>query len=124
MSAFAKNGPIKGGSVKPLERFIPAKSKQKAVTRISALTGSGPEVLGPGSKEQKAVLINLAKGLNLGIDMDCPKIELASRIAAALNTEWTPKCYAPGQALSLLGLNTLLEAATKFILESDRRIND
>ena len=41
--------------------FKPAVSKIEAVNRISVLTGSGVEDLGPGSKERKRVLINLAR---------------------------------------------------------------
>ena len=94
--------------------FVPAKSKQEVVARISALTGNGPEVLGPGSKEQKSVLINLAKGLNLGIDTDCTKHRLGLRIATYLSAEWTSECYSRSQTITLTGLNSLLEAATTF----------
>ena len=40
--------------------LVPACNKAEAVTRLSALTGSAPERLGPGSKERKSLLVNLA----------------------------------------------------------------
>ena len=51
-----------------MSEFIPAKNKLEAVARISFLTNSGPEDLGPGSKERKSVLTNLANGLKIQID--------------------------------------------------------
>ena len=42
--------------------FVPARNKLEAVARISNLTNSGPETLGPGSKEHKSVVLKeLAK---------------------------------------------------------------
>ena len=43
--------------------FQPARSKIEAVTRIAALTNAPKEWLGPGGKEHKSVLINLADRL-------------------------------------------------------------
>ena len=40
--------------------FEPARSKIEAVTRIAALTDAPKEWLGPGGKEHKSVLLNLA----------------------------------------------------------------
>ena len=95
--------------------FVPAGNKLEAVARISALTNSGPEELGPGSKERKSVVVNLANGLNLGIDVSGTKQGVAALIADALGQTWTSECESVGQTLTLKGLNLLLEHATKFL---------
>ena len=102
--------------------FVPAKNKLEAVARISALTGSGPEFLGPGSKERKSVFVNLAVGLKIPTNGDETKQELGSVIAKALRVDWTPQCESVGQTITLQGLNLLLEAAS-LRLNSDRPFN-
>lgn len=92
--------------------FVPARNKLEAVARISNLTNSGPETLGPGSKERKSVLTNLARGLNFDVDESDSKQELAAKIAQRLGKAWTPDCESIGQTITLKGLNLLLEAAT------------
>ena len=92
--------------------FVPARNKLEAVARISNLTNSGPETLGPGSKERKSVLTNLAQGINLKVDESDSKQELAAKIAQNLGKAWTPDCESIGQTITLKGLNLLLEAAT------------
>lgn len=94
----------------PPHGFAPAKSKLEAVVRISQLTNSGPEVLGPGSKERKSVLVNLARGLALPVDTSLSKPELGAEIATGLGVEWTPDCWSAGQTITLVGLNLLLHA--------------
>jgi hypothetical protein len=93
--------------------FIPARNKLEAVARISNLTNSGPEVLGPGSKERKTVLTNLAHGLSIPINDDESKQQVAQRIASFLGTQWTPDCESIGQTITLKGLNLLLEHSSK-----------
>lgn len=92
--------------------FIPAKNKLEVVARISKLTNSGPETLGPGSKERKSVVLNLAKGLDLKIDDSYTKQEIAAYIAEKLGFEWKKEFESVGQTLTLKGLNKLLEAAS------------
>ena len=65
--------------------FVPAKNKAEAVARISSLTSSGPETLGPGSTERKSVLINLARGLGVAINDSATKHELGAGIARYLD---------------------------------------
>ena len=96
-----------------------ARTKFEAVNKISMLTDSGPETLGPGSKERKSVLINLHKGLGLGDATDHSKIELGGKIAARLGVDWDRRCYSTGETITLEGLNRLLAAATAE-LESTR----
>lgn len=92
--------------------FVPAKSKLEAVGRISNLTGSGPEDLGPGSKERKRVLINLARGLNLQLDVDAlTKQQLGEQILISLGGHWAGDCESTGQTVTLIGLNRILEFA-------------
>jgi hypothetical protein len=96
-------------------KFIPAKSKLEAVARISTLTNSGPEELGPGSKERKSVLTNLARGLKLSHLSTGTKQEIASALARHLNITWTSICESKGQTITLHGLNLLLEASEKIL---------
>jgi hypothetical protein len=95
-----------------LSTFIEARNKLEAVARISSLTNSGPEILGPGSKERKSVVINLAKGLNVPISEEDTKQNIAKKISNALGIIWTSDCESAGQTLTLIGLNLLLEAAS------------
>lgn len=95
--------------------FEPARSKIEVVNRISALTGSGPEWLGPGSKEHKRVLVNLARALAPNVDTSLSKHRLGEALADALGVPWFDSFESTGQSITLAGLNTLLagaEAAT------------
>ena len=106
------------------EEFAPATSKLEAVVRISALTGSGPENLGPGSKEHKSVFINLSKALNLNLPACLTKQELAKELATTLGGTWNPNCESAGQTITLVGLNLLLEHATaRFNVDHNFRAN-
>lgn len=91
--------------------FEPARSKIEAVNRISALTGSGPEWLGPGSKEHKRVLINLASSLAPHLDTRLSKTRLGAALSAEFGAPWTDDCMSTGETISLVGLNTLLAGA-------------
>ena len=93
--------------------FVPAPSKIEAVNRISQLTGSGPEWLGPGSKEHKSVLINLARGLAPHLDMDLSKTKLGAALAREFDAPWGPHCESTGETISLTGLNVLLAGAER-----------
>ena len=95
--------------------FIPARNKLEAVARISSLTNSGPETLGPGSKERKSVVQNLAAALGVLSDPSESKHEIARRIAAHLEFEWDSRCESRGQTLTLFGLNLLLEHSTEML---------
>lgn len=91
--------------------FREAKSKIEAVNRISELTASGAEELGPGSKERKSVLVNLASGIGLVVDVRESKQQIAKLIANKLGGTWTADCESVGQTITLKGLNNLLELA-------------
>lgn len=88
--------------------FRPARGKLEAVNRISALTRSGPQVLGPGSKERKSVLVNLANGLGLDVRTELNKPELGAAIARKLGVGWGPSAWSAGHTITLTGLNALL----------------
>lgn len=92
-------------------KFHPAQSKIEAVNRISNLTDSGPERLGPGSKEQKSVLINLARNLAPHIDTNLSKTKLGGALADHFGAPWSAECESTGETISLVGLNTLLAGA-------------
>jgi hypothetical protein len=95
------------------EKFQPANSKIEAVNRISALTNSGPERLGPGSKEHKRVLINLARTLAPQIDTQLSKTKLGAALSAEFGAPWNATCESTGETISLQGLNTLLAGAER-----------
>lgn len=91
--------------------FQPAQSKIEAVNRISNLTDSAPERLGPGSKEQKSVLINLTRNLAPHIDTNLSKTKLGKALADHFGAPWSANCESTGETISLVGLNTLLAGA-------------
>lgn len=93
--------------------FRPARSKLEAVNRISGLTRSGPQGLGPGSKERKSVLVNLATGLDLDVDTALNKVDLGAAIVARLGASWAPRHWSAGQTITLDGLNALLAAGER-----------
>lgn len=94
--------------------FQPARSKIEAVTRIAALTGAPTEWLGPGGKEHKSVLINLADRLLPDADLNrSTKTKLGASIAEALGVTWTDVCESTGETISLIGLNTVLAGAER-----------
>ncbi|WP_027860115.1 hypothetical protein [Marmoricola sp. URHB0036] len=95
------------------QRFIPSASKLEAVARISNLTRSGPETLGPGSKERKSVLVNLSRGLSLAVDESLSKPELGEAIAREIGATWDRSCWSAGSTITLVGLDRLLEAAER-----------
>lgn len=91
------------------ELFQPAVSKIEAVTRISSLTNSGPEWLGPGSKEHKSVLTNLATKVLPEIRQGgLSKTQLAGEIARALGVPWGDEFISTGETIRLSGLNVIL----------------
>jgi hypothetical protein len=99
-----------------------AKTKLEAVNLLSALTNSGPESLGPGSKERKSVLINLAIGLGIPFSHEFTKQELAAHLANRFGMRWLPEFESRGQTITLQGLNVLLDAASALIRNDERGI--
>lgn len=98
--------------------FVPAKNKLEVVVRISNLTNSGPESLGPGSKERKSVVANLARGLGVSFNETDSKQIIAAKIATAHGHRWSRRHESVGQTLTLEGLNLLLEIGS-LVLNSD-----
>ena len=95
--------------------FRPARSKIEAVNRISLLTDSGPEELGPGAKERKSVLSNLATHAFPDIDTGLSKTELGSVLADRLGVTWDDSCASTGYTITLRGLNVVLAGAERYI---------
>lgn len=93
-------------------QFVPARSKIEAVNRISMLTNSGAERLGPGGKEHKRVLINLVTGLNLGIAITT-KHGTAEALAREFNAPWSDICVSTQGTITLNGLNVILAGAER-----------
>ena len=104
--------------------FLPARNKLEAVVRISNLTNSGPEILGPGSKEHKSVFENLAIGLQIKFEESETKQSLAKLIALELGTTWDASCESVGQTVTLIGLNRLLEATERSRRASQNKLLD
>lgn len=95
--------------------FRPAHNKLEAVTRISSVTGAPPETLGPGGKERRSVLANLADGLGLDLDANLSKVELGEALGTRLGFTWDSACWSAGNTITLTGLNRILEAAEQFL---------
>jgi hypothetical protein len=116
------NPPAVGLNGARWSEFRPARTKIEAVNRISALTHSGPEWLGPGSKEHKRVLINLASAIAPEIDArSLTKTNLGARLAEALDVPWGDGSISTGETIRLEGLNALLAGAEEHfgVLGSD-----
>ena len=94
--------------------FVPARNKLEVVARISNLTNSGPETLGPGSKEHKSVVLNLARGMGLAASENETKQGLAARIVETSGRKWTSECESIGQTITLVGLNLVLQAGFEY----------
>ncbi|MCM3515470.1 hypothetical protein [Nocardioides sp. P86] len=97
--------------------FNPARSKIEAVTRLAALTGAPREWLGPGSKEHKSALQNLAGNLfpsDERIDTSS-KHRLGATLAEVLNAPWSKDFTATGQTIKLTGLNAILAGAERHL---------
>lgn len=96
--------------------FVPARTKLEVVNRIAALTGAPSEWLGPGSKEHRSVLENLADRALPGLTLDrSSKTRLARSIAEAFGVPWTDRCHSTGETISLEGLNTILAGAERYL---------
>jgi hypothetical protein len=89
--------------------FRRAIDKLEAVNRISQLTGSGKEELGPGSKERKRVLINLALGLGIRDPDSYSKHELLEKIVRRFGRPFYSEYISRGGTITLEGLNVILE---------------
>ncbi|TCJ21665.1 hypothetical protein [Nocardioides jejuensis] len=103
--------------------FEPARSKIEAVNRISMLTGSGAERLGPGGKEHKRVLVNLVDGMRLGIPITT-KHGTAEALAREFNAPWSDICVSTQGTITLTGLNVILAGAERHLgrLGGDRAL--
>ncbi|MCO7237923.1 hypothetical protein [Aeromicrobium sp. CnD17-E] len=100
---------------------LPARSKMEAVARISSLTDGPPQTLGPGSKERKSVLVDLADGLGSTVDRSLPKPALAEAIVRELGGSWDDSCWSSGQTITLEGLNRVLDAAERALRSDPER---
>lgn len=96
--------------------FVHARTKLEAVNRIAALTGAPSEWLGPGGKEHRSVLDNLADRALPEATLDrSSKTRLARSIAEAFGVAWTDRCHSTGETISLEGLNTLLAGGERYL---------
>lgn len=104
--------------------FRPARNKLEAVTRIAALTSAPAEWLGPGGKEHKSVLINLAAAVFPDMDTSVSKTDLAEQLASEFRVPWTETCTSTGYTISLEGLNTVLAGAERHLGLLGSRLTD
>lgn len=95
--------------------FTPARSKIEAVIRIAALTNAPEETLGPGSKERKSVMVNLARNLGFNINESLCKEDFGAELSKTLNMPWDSSCWSYGHTITLEGLNRILHGATIFL---------
>ena len=105
--------PLAGQDTRSGAAGKPARNKLEAVTRLGRLCGIREQSLGPGSKERKSVLVDLATALRLEVDADLPKPQLGGQLAERLGTSWDDGCWSTGSTVTLLGLNRLLLAAER-----------
>ncbi len=106
-------------------RYRPARSKIEAVTRIAALTGAPREWLGPGSKEHRSVLVNLADRAFAGAELDrSSKTRLAATLARTMQVPWTDSCESTGETISLNGLNIILAGAERRLGRLGEEVSD
>lgn len=94
--------------------FNVARSKIEAVNRISMVTNSGPEYLGPGGKEHKRVLVNLVNGLRLDVPITT-KHGTAEALAREFRAPWADSCISTQGTITLTGLNVLLAGAERYV---------
>lgn len=90
----------------------PAKTKLEAVQRISAISASGSQSLGPGSKERKSVLTNLGEYFNFNISPSLSKIDYFISLVNHLHGTPANSDFSTGQTITLVGLNKLLSLAS------------
>lgn len=95
------------------EDYLAARDKLEAVVRIAALTEAPEQTLGPGSKERKSVMVNLARDLGVSIDQGLSKPEFGATLANALGVRWDRSCWSVGSTITLDGLNVLLAGAER-----------
>ena len=95
------------------EDFTPARDKLEAVVRMAALTEAPEQNLGPGSKERKSVLTNLARDLGFQLDERLSKPEFGAELARSLPAPWDRSCWSTGSTITLDGLNVLLAGAER-----------
>ncbi|REK69881.1 hypothetical protein DX116_11865 [Aeromicrobium endophyticum] len=96
------------------------------MTRIAALTDAPREWLGPGSKEHKSALLNLAHNLfphDNRIDTSS-KHRLGASLAEALNVPWSSDFTATGQTIKLPGLNALLAGTERHLGRLGEAVTD
>lgn len=89
----------------------PAKTKLEAVQRLSAISASGSQSLGPGSKERKSVLTNLGDYFNFNISHSLSKIDYFISLVNHLDGTPANSDFSTGQTITLAGLNKLLALA-------------
>lgn len=94
--------------------FAPATGKSDAVARLAAVTGAVDAGLGPGSKERRAMFLELAVGLGVAVNWAGSKPEICQQLADHFDMPWDDTCWSAGNTITLNGLNRILEGAERY----------
>jgi hypothetical protein len=72
-----------------------------------------PEPLGPGSTEKRSAFEALGAAIGLDLTTVRSKHKCAESLARALDAEWDAGCWSAGDTVTLLGMNRLVDAASR-----------
>src|SRR4051794_37333071 len=89
------------------------RQKEHVVRDICAEIGVAMIPLGPGSKEKKQVFESIAARLDLRLDPELPKPELAQAIVERAGLRWSPHCESAGDTITSIGLERVLDATRR-----------
>ncbi|NKY38108.1 GmrSD restriction endonuclease domain-containing protein [Cellulomonas septica] len=99
-----------------MAQYQSATSKAEATARAYLLAGWEVEPLGPGSKEKKSALVALGAAVGLDLTDVAGKVECGRLVAAEVGVPWDDECFSRGDTVTLTGLNRLIDAVTRRLL--------
>jgi hypothetical protein len=88
--------------------MFPSGSKREVVSRLAALVGIAEANLGPGGKERKQLIEDVAGYLGLGVDLAQSKPALLRSVIEELGGRWEARFASRGDTLQVSGLDELL----------------
>jgi hypothetical protein len=91
--------------------FAPSANKYEAVSRLATLVGISEANLGPGAKERKQLIEDVAGYLGLNVNLHSSKPALLESIFQQVGQPWQPAFVSGGDTITLRGLDKLLEHA-------------
>ncbi|HEY3545162.1 MAG TPA: hypothetical protein VGK17_03620 [Propionicimonas sp.] len=106
-----------GDVLRSFPAFRPALDKQEAVDRLSDLAGVARDRLGPGGKEHRITLDELARRVAPDLLDDSAarrsKHAMVAALCQRLSVPWLTTAASTGQSVTLEGLNLLLAGAER-----------